>query len=113
MLEDQVIIGETSLSFALDVAHIRVQRLKGNAMACRLSLTGVMVPLLEPLSAKSLNGEASTSGIPATAVTTALSTTFVQANPVPPEPSTEVPPSPRIVFEQEELDTTPERASVP
>ncbi|GJU10944.1 hypothetical protein Tco_1133340 [Tanacetum coccineum] len=68
-------------------------------------------PLLEPFSGKSLTGEASTSRFPAT--TTALSTTFVQANTVPPEPSAEVPPSPKIVFEREELDTTPEHASAP
>nr|GEZ02641.1 hypothetical protein [Tanacetum cinerariifolium] len=77
-LEDQVIIGETSMSFALDVAHSRVQRLKRNVAACRLSLTDVMVSLLEPLSAKSLTSEASTSGILETAVTVALSTTFVK-----------------------------------
>nr|GEZ01969.1 transposase (putative), gypsy type [Tanacetum cinerariifolium] len=77
-LEDQVIIGETSMSFALDVAHSRVQRLKRNVAACRLSLTDAMVSLLEPLSAKSLTSEASTSVILETAVTAALSTTFVK-----------------------------------
>nr|GEW34102.1 hypothetical protein [Tanacetum cinerariifolium] len=71
-LEDQVIIGETSSSFALDVAHVRIQRLKGDDAACHLSLTNAMVRLLEPLSTKSVIGKASTSGIPATAVTTAL-----------------------------------------
>ncbi|GJX39071.1 hypothetical protein Tco_0252374, partial [Tanacetum coccineum] len=58
-----------------------------------------------------LTGEASTSGVPTMATTTALSTTFIQASTVPPAPSTEVPPSPKIVFEQEELDTTPEHTS--
>ncbi|GJT56315.1 hypothetical protein Tco_0991369 [Tanacetum coccineum] len=58
-LEDQVVIGETSLSFALDVAHSRVQRLKGDVAACRPSLTDAMVPLLEPLSVRSLTGKAS------------------------------------------------------
>ncbi|GJV42606.1 hypothetical protein Tco_1421046 [Tanacetum coccineum] len=106
-LEDQVVIGETSLSFALDVAHSLMQRLKWDVVACRLSLTDVMVLLLEPLSVRSLTGEASTSMVPSTAVTTALSTTFVQASTIPPIPSTEVPLSPKIVFE-EELDTVPE-----
>ncbi|GJW24445.1 hypothetical protein Tco_0038256 [Tanacetum coccineum] len=111
-LEDQVVIGETSLSFALDVAHSRVQRLKGDAAACRLSFTDVMVPLLEPLSVRSLTGEASTSMVPSTAVTTTRLTTFVQASTIPLVPSTEVPPSPKIVFE-EELDTMLEHASAP
>ncbi|GJY92099.1 hypothetical protein Tco_0507881, partial [Tanacetum coccineum] len=110
-LEDQVIIGETSLSFSLDVAHVRAQRIRGDTAARRLSLMDAMVPLLEPLSAKSLTGEVITFGFPAT--TTALSTTFAQASTVPPAPSAEVPPSPKIVFEQGELDTTPEHASAP
>ncbi|GJX52513.1 hypothetical protein Tco_0280882, partial [Tanacetum coccineum] len=61
--EDHVVIGETSLSFSLDVVHAR------------------------SLSTENLVGEASTSGVPATvATTTALSTTFVQASSVPPIP---------------------------
>nr|GEX02686.1 hypothetical protein [Tanacetum cinerariifolium] len=73
-LEDQVIIRETSLSFSLDVAHVHAQRIKGDTAARRLSLTDAMVPLLEPLSAKSLTGKASTYGFLIT--TTALSTMF-------------------------------------
>ncbi|GJS66147.1 hypothetical protein Tco_0680711 [Tanacetum coccineum] len=53
-LEDQVVIGETSLSFSLD-----------------------------PLFAGNLVGEASTSGVSAVVTTTALSTTFIQASSVP------------------------------
>ncbi|GKC99217.1 hypothetical protein Tco_1169492 [Tanacetum coccineum] len=76
-----------------------------------------MVSLIEPLSAKNIVGEASTSGVPvAVAATTALSTTFVQANFVPPmpvsaydvEPHAKVPSSTAIVFKREELKTTPE-----
>ncbi|GJX68407.1 hypothetical protein Tco_0304134 [Tanacetum coccineum] len=111
-LKDQVIIGETSLSFALDVAHSRVQRLKGDTAACRMSLIDIMVSLLEPLSVRSLTGEANTSMVPSTAMTTDLSTTFVQASTILPVPSTEVPPSSKIVFE-EKLDTVPEHASAP
>ncbi|GJU25105.1 hypothetical protein Tco_1163726 [Tanacetum coccineum] len=112
-LEDQMVIGETSLSFALNVAHSSVQRLKRDAASCRLSFTDAMIPLLEPLSIRSLTGEASTSMVPSAAVTTALSTTFVQASTIPLLPSTEVPSSPKIVFEEEELNTTPEHTSAP
>ncbi|GKA36234.1 hypothetical protein Tco_0722725 [Tanacetum coccineum] len=60
-----------------------------------------------------LVGEASTSGVP-TAVattTTTLSTTFVEAGFVPPIPYTKAPHS-SIVFEKEEVDTTPEHPTV-
>ncbi|GKA64008.1 hypothetical protein Tco_0763614 [Tanacetum coccineum] len=122
--EDQVVIGETSLSFSLDVIHACVQRIQGDAASRRLSLSDSMVPLTEPLSAENLTGEASTSGVPATATTTALSTTFIQTSFVPPismadyevlgmGPSTEVPSPPKIVFEKEELETTPEHTTAP
>nr|GEV29667.1 hypothetical protein [Tanacetum cinerariifolium] len=81
---------------------------RGDVAACRLSLTDVMVPLNEPLSVKSLTGEASTSGVPVMAMTTALTMTFIQASVVPSAPSAEVPHSSKIVFEKEELDTTSE-----
>nr|GEU43224.1 transposase (putative), gypsy type [Tanacetum cinerariifolium] len=110
-LEDQVIIKETFLSFALDVAYSRVQRLKGDASACRLSLTEAMVSLLEPLSVRSLTGEASTSMAPSAAVTTALLNTFGQASNIPSLPYTQFPPSPKIVFKEEELNITPEHTS--
>ncbi|GJT30911.1 gypsy type transposase [Tanacetum coccineum] len=71
-LEDQVVIGEISLSDSLEVAHNGVQRLKGDATIFRLSLTDVMVPLVEPLSVRSLAGEVSTSEV--LAVTTAVTT---------------------------------------
>nr|GEY67139.1 transposase (putative), gypsy type [Tanacetum cinerariifolium] len=110
-LEDQAIIGETSLSFSLEVAHNRVQRLRGDASSHRLSLKDVIVLLVEPLSTKGLVGEASTSEVLAT--TTALSTTFSQVYPVPPTPSIDAPVFPKIVFEHEELDTTPEHDLAP
>nr|GEV36742.1 hypothetical protein [Tanacetum cinerariifolium] len=111
-LKDQVVIGETSLSFALDIAHSHVQRFKGDDAACCLSLTDAMVLLLEALSVRSLTGKAITSMVPSMTVTNALSTTFVQANTIPIVPYTEVPPSPNIVFE-EELDTMSKHASAP
>ncbi|GJW02739.1 hypothetical protein Tco_1561595 [Tanacetum coccineum] len=107
-LEDQVVIGETSLAFSLEVAHIRVQQLRGDATAHRLSLTDSIQPFVEPLSSRGLTGEASSSAD--VTVTTALATTFAQTFPIPVGASTEVPPSPKIVFEEEELDTTPEHA---
>ncbi|GKB26158.1 hypothetical protein Tco_0865559 [Tanacetum coccineum] len=117
--KDQVVIGETSLSFYLDVVHARVRRIRGDATSQRLSISDAMVPLIEPLSAKNLVGEASTSGVPtAVAATTAL-TTFVQASSVPPIPvsdyevadteaQAEASSSPKIIFEQENLETSPE-----
>ncbi|GJS28432.1 hypothetical protein Tco_0489052 [Tanacetum coccineum] len=65
-LEDQVVIGEISLSDSLEVAHNRVQRLKGDATACRLSLTDVMIPLVEPVSFRGLTSEVSTFEVPTT-----------------------------------------------
>nr|GFA24469.1 nucleotide-binding alpha-beta plait domain-containing protein [Tanacetum cinerariifolium] len=51
-----------------------------------LSLSNALVRLVEPLSAKNLVGEASTSGVPAVVTTIALSTTFIQASFIPPIP---------------------------
>ncbi|GJV94849.1 hypothetical protein Tco_1546426 [Tanacetum coccineum] len=99
-LEDQVIIRETSLAFSLEVAHNRVQRLRGDATAHRLSLTDSILPLVEPLSAKNLTGEESSSVGVATAVTTALLTTFAQTYPVLAMLSPLVPPSPKVVFKE-------------
>nr|GEV83860.1 ribonuclease H-like domain-containing protein [Tanacetum cinerariifolium] len=48
--EDNVVLGETSLSFSLQVVHSRVQRMKGEIMEKRLSLMDVIAPLVEPLS---------------------------------------------------------------
>ncbi|GKD92177.1 hypothetical protein Tco_1372014, partial [Tanacetum coccineum] len=110
-LEDQVVIGETSLAFSLEVTHNRVQRLRGDANAHRLSLTGSIRPLVEPLSSRVLIGEASSSAD--VTVTTALATTIAQTCPILAGPSTKVPPSPKIVFEEEELDTTLEHALAP
>ncbi|GKD42441.1 hypothetical protein Tco_1267086, partial [Tanacetum coccineum] len=83
--KDNIVLGETSLSFSLQVVHSRVQRVKGEIMEKRLSLTDVMVPLAEPLSSRSLIGEASTSAVPSTVeLVTTLSTTFASSSFVPP-----------------------------
>nr|GEX76986.1 hypothetical protein [Tanacetum cinerariifolium]GEY22900.1 hypothetical protein [Tanacetum cinerariifolium] len=87
-LEDQVVIGETFLSFSLDVAHARVQRIRGYVAARRLSLADAMFLLIVPLSVKNLTGEASTFGVPSMATTTSLSATFIQASIVPSVPAT-------------------------
>nr|GEU82992.1 reverse transcriptase domain-containing protein [Tanacetum cinerariifolium] len=89
--EDQVIIGETYLSFSLEATHNRVQRLRGDAAAHRLSLMDFILLLVEPLSARNLTGVASSSADFTTAVTTALSTYLVHA-----ALSTEVPSYPKV-----------------
>ncbi|GKC49113.1 hypothetical protein Tco_1071858 [Tanacetum coccineum] len=86
-------------------------RLRGDATARRLSLTDSIRPLVEPLPFRVLTGEASSSAD--ITVTTAHATTFDQTFLIPVGPSTEVPLSPKIVFEEEELDTTPEHALAP
>ncbi|GJR84405.1 hypothetical protein Tco_0155190 [Tanacetum coccineum] len=54
-----------------------------DVVAHRLSLSDVMVPLIEPLSAENLTGEASTSRVLEMTTTTALSTTFIQSSSIP------------------------------
>nr|GEX61233.1 hypothetical protein [Tanacetum cinerariifolium] len=84
--EDQVVMGETSLSFVLSVTHSRVERIRENVAAMRPALIGVWTPLVDPLSVGNLVGEADTSySVPVTIMTTtALSTTFASASSVPP-----------------------------
>ncbi|GKA62296.1 hypothetical protein Tco_0761815 [Tanacetum coccineum] len=106
----------------LPIYRLEDQRLVGNAASRQLSISDALVPLIEPLSAENLVGEASTFGVPVTATTTALSTTFIQASTIPSVPvtdhevlgvgpSTEVPSPSKIVFEKEELETTPEHTT--
>nr|GEX58704.1 ankyrin repeat-containing protein [Tanacetum cinerariifolium] len=116
--EDNVVLDETSLSFSLQVVHSRVQRVRGENMEKRLSLTDVMVPLAEPLFSKSLIGEASTfAAVVTTKPVTTLSTTFASSDIVPllltfddqssgVEPHDEEPPI--VSFEKEELVTSRE-----
>ncbi|GJW20594.1 hypothetical protein Tco_0031216 [Tanacetum coccineum] len=77
--EDQVVLGETSLSFALSVTHSQVERIRENVDA---------VPAI-------------------VATTTALSTTFTSASSIPPITIEDY--EVVVEFEKEELDTTPER----
>ncbi|GKC98192.1 hypothetical protein Tco_1168467 [Tanacetum coccineum] len=64
--KDQVVLGETSLSFALSVSHSRVERIRENIAAQRsdLASTSGVVPL-------------------ASVTTTALSITFASASSIP------------------------------
>nr|GEY17195.1 hypothetical protein [Tanacetum cinerariifolium] len=83
--EDQVVLGETSLSFALSVSHSQVEKIRENIMPQRSALVDVRVPLAELLSAKTLKGAKgnfdSVSAVVAT--TTALSTTFASTSSIP------------------------------
>ncbi|GJU44942.1 hypothetical protein Tco_1202208 [Tanacetum coccineum] len=117
-LGDNVVLGETSLSFSLQVVHSRVQRVKGEIMEKRLLLTDVMVPLVVSLSSKSLTGEASTSDSLVTVEpVTTLSTTFASSDVVPllltsNDQVMDVEPHdkehPTVTFEKEDLGTSPE-----
>ncbi|GKF93711.1 hypothetical protein Tco_0283411 [Tanacetum coccineum] len=62
----------------------RVERIRKNITEHRSALTGVYVPLVEPLSVQNLTGAAGTSDVlsAAVATTTALSTTFASASTV-------------------------------
>ncbi|GKE90722.1 hypothetical protein Tco_1571817 [Tanacetum coccineum] len=124
--EDQVVLGETSLSFALSVSHSRVERTRVNISAERSALLGVWTPLSEPLSLQNLVGAANTSiSVPsATGTTTTLSTTFAFASSIPPISVEDYEiihtdgqensqgnvqgNAATVEFEKEDLDTTPE-----
>ncbi|GKC75335.1 hypothetical protein Tco_1126109 [Tanacetum coccineum] len=120
--EDNVVVRETSMSDSLNVVHDHVQKLKEGALFYRLSNSDAMGTLVDPLSSENLIGEASTSKVPAkAAATTALSisVTTTSASSIlsisvadydvlDAGIQNEAPPSPKIVFEKETLETTPE-----
>nr|GEY49071.1 hypothetical protein [Tanacetum cinerariifolium] len=85
-LPDQVVVGASALSLALDVSSSRVQKIKENITNHRSALRDVFVPLAEPLSDDALIGTKGTSNvISATADTTmALSTTLASVSIVAP-----------------------------
>nr|GEZ08971.1 copia protein [Tanacetum cinerariifolium] len=101
--EDQVVLGETSLSFSLSVSHSRVEQIGENISA---EYTSASIPA-------------------ATVTTTTLSTTFASTSSIPPITVDDYEimhadgqESPRrnvqwgattVEFEKEDLDTTPER----
>ncbi|GJX89602.1 hypothetical protein Tco_0341616 [Tanacetum coccineum] len=82
--EDPAVLGLTSLLFALSVSCDRVERIRENIAEHRSALTGVYVPLVEPLSIQILTGAVGTSDVlpAAVATTIALSTTFASASTV-------------------------------
>ncbi|GJQ98213.1 hypothetical protein Tco_0009352 [Tanacetum coccineum] len=101
--EDNAVIGETSFFEILDVVYARVQKVKEGSSSHRFFISDDMGPLVDPATVT---------------VTTALSTTFAHTSSVPPisvadygvlgtEPQPEASHSPRIIFEQETLETSP------
>ncbi|GJS48004.1 hypothetical protein Tco_0955179 [Tanacetum coccineum] len=124
--EDQVVLGETSLSFTLSVSQSRVERIRANIAAKRSALLGVWTPLFEPLSVQNLIDLIDTSAsVPAVVVATmALSTTFASASSIPPITVDDYEivhadgqessqgnvqgNATTVEFEKEDLDTTPE-----
>nr|GEY18085.1 transposase (putative), gypsy type [Tanacetum cinerariifolium] len=112
--EDQVVIGESSLSFSLNVVHARIQRIRRDVVSHRLSISNAMVPLIEPLFAENLVGEASTSGVPQLLLLLLpCQLCLFRSAPFRPyqrhtEPQFEAFSSPNIIFEQETLETLPE-----
>nr|GEV91407.1 transposase (putative), gypsy type [Tanacetum cinerariifolium] len=107
---------DASIIDIIDLLHLEgsaAKTLEGSQL--QPSLEQLMVPIHQlkdqvPLSVRSLTGEVSTSGF--SAVTTAPSTTFSQANIILPASSFDVPPSPRIVYEQEKLNVASKHAPV-
>nr|GEY19585.1 hypothetical protein [Tanacetum cinerariifolium] len=106
--EDDVVFSKTSLSSSLKIISLRVQRFREEAKEKRLSLTDVMTLFIEPLSSKSLTGEANTSAAP---ITTLL-TTFASFVIIPPNQALDAEPHgedpPLVTFDKEELSTSPE-----
>ncbi|GKE20609.1 hypothetical protein Tco_1432121, partial [Tanacetum coccineum] len=102
--KDQVVLGVTSLSFALSVSHSRVERIMQNVMEHRSALADVYVPLVNPLSIQNLTGAAGTSDSVSTAAATitALSMGSSQG-----KGEWSVASLIDVEFENEELDTTP------
>nr|GEX30266.1 hypothetical protein [Tanacetum cinerariifolium] len=86
MSEDQVVLGESSLSFSLSISHSRVEQISANITAERSALMDVWTPLSEPLYIQNLIGVASTSDSMPTVVATitAISTTFTFASSISP-----------------------------
>ncbi|GJU05491.1 hypothetical protein Tco_1121921 [Tanacetum coccineum] len=83
---DKVVVGASTLSLALDVSSIHVQKIRENIANHKSTLHDVFVPLAEPFSAVVLTGTEDTPNTAdATAnITTALSTTLASAISVPP-----------------------------
>ncbi|GKE20060.1 hypothetical protein Tco_1431572 [Tanacetum coccineum] len=85
-LPDQVVVGATALSLALDVSSVRVWKIRENIANQRSTLRYVLVPLAEPFSDAVLTGTEGTSDTAAATANTntALSITFASANSIAP-----------------------------
>ncbi|GJZ37774.1 hypothetical protein Tco_0583965 [Tanacetum coccineum] len=102
--EDNVVVGETPLSDSLNVVHVHVQRLKEGALSYRLSISDTMGALVDPLSYKNL--------IVTAANVSSIPPILVTDHDVPDARiQDEAPHSPKIMFEKENLETTPEHHS--
>nr|GEW68971.1 hypothetical protein [Tanacetum cinerariifolium] len=77
---DKVVVGATSLSFALDVSNARVWKIKENIMSEGSAPRDVFIPLSEPFSSEVLTGTGGTSKTVHAIVTTTLSTTLAFAS---------------------------------
>nr|GEV78740.1 hypothetical protein [Tanacetum cinerariifolium] len=95
------------------VIHLWIQRFRGEVKEKRLLLTYVITPLVEPLSSKSLTGEASTFAAPITTLSKTFSfsdvvlpTSVISDHVLDAESHNEDPSV--VTFEKEDLDTYPE-----
>nr|GFA40390.1 hypothetical protein [Tanacetum cinerariifolium] len=81
---DKVVVGATSMSFALDVSNARVWKIKENIMSEGSAPRDVFIPLFEPFSSEVLTGTGGTSKTVPAIVTTTLSTTLAFASIIAP-----------------------------
>nr|GEV08916.1 hypothetical protein [Tanacetum cinerariifolium] len=83
---DQVVVGATALSLALDVSSVWVLKIRENITNQRSALRDVLVPLAEPFSSIVLTRTKGTSDTTTTTAntTTALSITFASASTIAP-----------------------------
>nr|GEU66288.1 hypothetical protein [Tanacetum cinerariifolium] len=80
----RVVVGATSLSFALDVFDARVWIIRENIASQRPAMRDVFTPIFEPFSAKVLMGTGGTSDTVPAPITTALFITSISAITIPP-----------------------------
>nr|GEZ86369.1 hypothetical protein [Tanacetum cinerariifolium] len=81
---DKVVVGATSLSFALYVSDARVRKIRENIARQRPTLRDVFTPISEPFSTEVLTGTAGTSDTVPASITMALSVTSISACTIPP-----------------------------
>ncbi|GJR05535.1 hypothetical protein Tco_0528519 [Tanacetum coccineum] len=99
--EDQVVLGETSLSFTLSVTHSHVERIRENVAAKRSALISVWTPLVDPAPLKA--------SVPPITIEDYEIIGMDGPEDAQGNSQGNVAPFPTVEFEKEELDTTPER----